>query len=456
MTNFLYLPGWEVTDVQDRASEYRATAAYTPEPAACPKCGTLGELYRHGVKVTDYRDAPVHGKQVLIEVRRRRYRCRACGGTFLQGLPDMDDTHRMTARCAEYVRQQSLLKPFTHVANDLGINEKTVRLIAREHIAAMNAAHRPYAPRVLGIDELTLLGKRRGIFVDIEGKRPLDLLEDHSRPVVTQWLHRLPHRHRVQVVSIDMWRPYRDAAADVLPQAVVVIDKFHVIRMANDAMETVRKSLQRSMQDKSRRESKRNRYLLLRRPPKLRPDQAFALDGWLKNAPDLADAYEAKENFFGIYDATTREDAEAAYAMWLETLTPGLKVAFKPLITSMTNWRKEIFAYFDHRVTNAYTEAVNGIVKIANRTGRGYSFDVIRARLLFGTRKPVDLLSQCPVCSRLHDPGDHIMPEGMLFILDGMDEDPPAPNLMVICSECNRFHTDRWFRSDYVSTPKSE
>lgn len=79
MTNFLYLPGWEVTGVQDRASEYRATAAYTPEPDACLKCGTLGELYRHGVKITD---SPRFRLSVLTDARSATNATELCAAGF--------------------------------------------------------------------------------------------------------------------------------------------------------------------------------------------------------------------------------------------------------------------------------------------------------------------------------------------------------------------------------------
>ena len=60
-----------------------------------------------------------------------------------------------------------------------------------------------------------------------------------------------------------------------------------------------------------------------------------------------------------------------------------LMPAFKELVSTMTNWQQEIFAYFDHQVTNAYTEALNGLIKVSNRVGRGYSFEVIRAKMLY-------------------------------------------------------------------------
>jgi transposase len=56
---------------------------------------------------------------------------------------------------------------------------------------------------------------------------------------------------------------------------------------------------------------------------------------------------------------------------------------FQPILTAMTNWETEIFNYFDHPITNAYTEALNGLIKMVNRTGRGYSFEALRAKILY-------------------------------------------------------------------------
>ena len=56
----------------------------------------------------------------------------------------------------------------------------------------------------------------------------------------------------------------------------------------------------------------------------------------------------------------------------------------------MDNWQPEVFNYFTHKATNAYTESANGLAKIANRLGRGYSFDAIRAKVLFGQAKRTD------------------------------------------------------------------
>ncbi len=60
-----------------------------------------------------------------------------------------------------------------------------------------------------------------------------------------------------------------------------------------------------------------------------------------------------------------------------------MQSAFEPLTKAMTNWEEEIFAYFDHRITNAYTESINNLIRVINRVGRGYSFEALRAKILF-------------------------------------------------------------------------
>src|SRR5260221_4476686 len=132
MPNYQYLPDWLVTAVQNPPGLFLASAVFRPTPTACAKCG--GHFYKHGTKSVSYRDAPARGRQVILKVGRKRYRCRSCGGTFLQPLPDMEDNRRLTVRCREYIVEQALLRPFTEIARDIGIDEKTVRQLAGEHI----------------------------------------------------------------------------------------------------------------------------------------------------------------------------------------------------------------------------------------------------------------------------------------------------------------------------------
>ena len=92
---------------------------------------------------------------------------------------------------------------------------------------------------------------------------------------------------------------------------------------------------------------------------------------------------------YAIWGGPLRGDRERLYTEWhglLITRWRDVLDDFDPLIWTVRNWRTEIFAYFRAPFTNAYTEAANGLVKIANRMGRGYNFAAIRARALLAPR----------------------------------------------------------------------
>jgi hypothetical protein len=90
-----------------------------------------------------------------------------------------------------------------------------------------------------------------------------------------------------------------------------------------------------------------------------------------------------KEDFFNIWDETDKQAAWDKYTDWKARIPDDLVKPFKDITTAVENWKEPIFAYFDTPFTNAYTEALNGVMKVVNRNGRGYSFDVIRAKMLY-------------------------------------------------------------------------
>ncbi|WP_273280967.1 ISL3 family transposase [Pseudooceanicola atlanticus] len=470
MSNLLYLPDWTVTEYEiDSDGAYRIPASYDTAPDHCEKCGAVGNLYKHGTKKTVFVDAPVHGRQTFIEVTRLRFRCRDCGGTFMQPLPDMDDTRRMTVRCRDYIARQALLKPNTHVAEDVGVNEKVIRQISSENSEVLLAEHFATlrAPRVLGIDELKIGKEMRAIFTDVETSWPIELLPGRSSEEVVHFLGNLPGRKETEVVTIDMWRPYREAVAYAMPQAVIVVDKWHVLRIANDAMETARRRYQGLLKDKDRRELKRGKAIFLKAPYNLTDSELLNLDGWLKNVPELRGAYETKEAFKAIWKHKNSDDAKEALHAWRAGVPKHLLNLFRPAMTATKNWEREVLNYFDHgRFTNAPTEARNRVIKMTNRLGAGYSFDAIRARALLGKRpgrvKAEKIAAEkarkasmveCDICKALFEPSglevSHVTP-----ISAGGSSGPE--NRMRVCPECHRFHTKEWFKPHDDSTPLSE
>lgn len=382
--NILNLPGWEVTGHTQTKTDYRIEAVYTPEPSACPECSTLFDrLYRHGKREQEIRDLPAHGKRVVIALTRKRYRCQGCGRTFLQPLPDVDDRAQMTRRLAEWVGEQSIVRTFTDVATEVGLTNVTVRNVFDAYVERLDQEHKFWAPEQLGIDEVHLLKQPRCVFTDLQGRSIIGVMAKRDKATVIAALQALRHNEAVEVVSIDMWKGYLEAVKVALPKAAVVVDKFHVVRMANYAVEMVRKDIRKGLERKERVKMMHDRFVLLRREADLKPEQREKLT-WVQVYPLLGEAHRLKEAFYGVWDIPHKADAQAAYRTWeLSVKGTLMTTAYKPLLTAMHNWHEHIFAYWDHRVTNAVTEALNGVAKLMERNGRGYSFEVIRAKLLY-------------------------------------------------------------------------
>lgn len=294
----------------------------------------------------------------------------------------------MTSRCRDYIQKQCLLKPNTHVAEDVGVDEKVVRQIGRANAAQLQSSHakKMKAPRIIGIDELELAGEMRAIFVDNETSWPFELLPNRLKIPVTHFLMHLDGRREVEVVTIDMWMPYKLAVQAAMPQAAIIVDKWHVVKMANDAMDSARRRYSTKNPGK-RKALKARRTIFLKRPFMLTKRELLDLDGWLKNTPQLRGAYETKEAFMRIWKHQTRVSAEAALYEWRASIPRHLKRWFAEIVKTTKNWETEILNYFDHgRYTNAPTEARNRVVRAANRAGSGYLFENIRTRALFGKR----------------------------------------------------------------------
>ncbi len=98
---------------------------------------------------------------------------------------------------------------------------------------------------------------------------------------------------------------------------------------------------------------------------------------------DMTKAHQAKERFYDIYEAPSRSEADRRYKEWDTGLDPEIRSIFAPLLTAFRNWEDSILAYFDHWVTNACTESANNLIRAVQRMRLGYSFDVLRARILF-------------------------------------------------------------------------
>lgn len=129
---------------------------------------------------------------------------------------------------------------------------------------------------------------------------------------------------------------------------------------------------------------KNMRSLFMTGSERLTSRQVKRLDAFLEAYPQLKTIYYLKEAFCNIYQfAKTREEAEQMYVNWIQANKDENCHDFDSFINTVENWHTEIFNYFDNHYTTAQTERLNKVIREIDRAGRGYTFPVLRAKILF-------------------------------------------------------------------------
>lgn len=381
-----YLEAW-TTEVKGFYLEVLVTGSVVP--TMCPVCKSEN-IHNHGSSEQKFMDTPMRGMPTVLIVKRKRFRCTDCGKTLSEPLPDIDERRSMTSRLVRFIEKESLKKTFAHVAREIGVDEKTVKNIFDDFRNTTLKGVVFETPKILGIDELKIIGDYRAMITNIEQCTVFDLLPTRKKADLLTYFEKLPQKENVEVVTMDMWLPYKQVIQEKLPGRPIVIDRFHVTRMGNNVIDAIRKSARSNLSSKQRLTLKDERFLLMSRAANLSEYDIERLKIWFAKVPLLAEAYYCKELFMQIYEQDCKESALEVMTNIETGMNPLLHPWFSELLTAMRNWRTEILTWYDFPISNAYTESVNRLAKDMNRMGRGYSFDVIRARLLLDNkaRKP--------------------------------------------------------------------
>jgi transposase len=351
----------------------------------CLQCSCT-DPYRHDSRDQVFADAPVRGDPVRIQITRQRFRCRGCGKTFFEPLEGFSDKRNMTRRLVHYVAYDSLIQTFSDVARDVGLDVQTVRGVFKDFAAWLRTHHSIATPRVLGIDEAKRAKVLCSVFTDLERREYFDMIPSRMAKPLSAFLGALPDKERVEVVAMDLHLGFVTAIGRHLPKAIRVADKYHIARLAQDGFDKAHIASRKGLATGARLAMFRHRGLLAERRRGLTDQRRRQAEEAMAPFPVLRAAYEAKEAFLEVYEARSRSDAERLLSTWLERLPLELSAYFRALTSAVSSSREIILNYFDHPYTNAFTEAANGLSKLMQRMGRGYGFEVMRIKLLYGKR----------------------------------------------------------------------
>ena len=227
----------------------------------CRRCGCEGVV--RDTVVRRLAHEPLGWRPTVLEVTIRRYRCTGCGHVWRQDTTRAAEPRaRLSRRALRWALEGLVVQHLTvaRIAESLNVSWNTANdaVLAEGKRVLISNPHRFDGVSVIGVDEHAWRHTRKGdkyvtVIIDLtpvrDGTGParlLDMVEGRSKKVFATWLDQRPQawRDRIQIVAMDGFTGFKTAAAEKLPDAVEVMDPFHVVQLAGDALDRCRQRVQ--------------------------------------------------------------------------------------------------------------------------------------------------------------------------------------------------------------------
>ncbi len=385
LTKFLLLPELKLTEFKFKSTDrfYRAVKASQFE--VCPKCATPS-FKVHDRRTVTVKDAPDSGKSKWITIVKRRFRCPKCKSVFTEPVQGIRKGARVTQKFERSVLWAC--EVFSDLKKVKTVYKCSYKFIYTCYYKQLELKQRermnnPW-PKTIGIDEHGLFrDKKRGarefatIFVDYSNKRVKEIVEGKSHASLELGLAHVKGRENVQNAVIDLSDSYKYFIQNYFPNAKIIADKFHVLRLLNPALNRRRIGITGD------RRTLGIRRLLLKNGFHLSYFERSAIWKWLEDYPELKEVYMYKEALHRVYRCRGYTKARRSLIALIDQMASSKIKEVITLRKTLQKWFKEVLRYFSTRLTNARTEAFNNHAKLIQRKAYGFkSFKNYRLRLL--------------------------------------------------------------------------
>lgn len=392
---------------QEDVGVIKYTVECTVVPKKCPHCGAPAKPW--GSKNRVILDIPRGHKRVEFHIAVKRFSCTAVGmragdveatvgftsaaehpKTFLQDLPAVSSHRSMTQRLVVWIGEQCRDRTFMEVAKSIGIVDATVRSVYAEHVASLEHATRIKPPESLALVRPRVMQRTSTAFLNVQSQTLVDIAPGTTADVVATKLQQLTEGTSAKRVSIDTVHDFRAAVQQVLPHALLFVDKPYVLALANDALLQARHAAVKEHPGKLRRCS---RALVLTPPKQLAPQRREELQSCLAASPVLAQVYGFRQAMHSLYanPLPDPQEAEAKLVQAISMLEEGGRPFAAQLLGVLHEWRTEILAFFDEGAESGRVEVLGDLKHLGEwieAQGRGHAFEALRAALLFPKRAP--------------------------------------------------------------------
>jgi transposase len=364
----------------------------------CRRCGCEGSA--RDTVVRRLAHEPLGWRPTTSEVIVRRYRCTGCGHVWRQDTSKAAEPRaKLSRRGLRWALEGLVVQHLTvaRVAEGLWVAWNTANdaVLAEGRRVLIDDPARFDGVAVIGVDEHVWRHTRRGdkyvtVIIDLTGVRDgtgparlLDMVEGRSKQAFKQWLadREQAWRDRVEVVAMDGFTGFKTATAEELPDATAVMDPFHVVRLAGDALDQCRRRVQQAIH--GHRGRKHDPLYSARRT--LHTGAGLTTDKQKNRLHALFtdDKHAEVEATWGIYQrmiAAYREPDRSQGRKLMQQLiisvNHGVPAALVEIITLGRRLKKraaDILAYFDRPGTsNGPTEAINGRLEHLRGSALGF------------------------------------------------------------------------------------
>ncbi len=349
----------------------------------CPKCANPSSS-RYGFTHVLIRQENLWDSPLWLRIKKHRYFCKLCKKPFTEPVPGVFPRYRTTQRYRKsLLKACQSFKSLSEVRQEHQCSSSLVYKVLYEQLEVkLRERKGAYWPQVLGIDE-HFFSRRKGftefvtVFTDLKKRKMFEMSLGKDKRSLLEQIKNIPGRERVRVVVIDLSNGYRSLVRELFPNAKIVADKFHALRLITPALIKTRKEVQGFRQDL------RMRRLLLKNRTKLDYDLRFEIDRYLKHHPKLDAIYRAKERLHEFYRAKGFERGHQSLLRLIKDLDQSPYEELQKLKRTLKTWGEEVLNYFKTGYTNGLTEALNRTAKLVQANAYGYkSFKNYRLRTL--------------------------------------------------------------------------
>jgi len=309
----------------------------------------------------------------MLWLHLRRFECPDCRHRPWETSTTFGEQIKWTARLYTRVREECLRGcPCRELAHRYGLSARTVFRWTFER----SRGGRPRKlGRAIGIDEYA---RRKGhryntLIVDLDKGQPIATFQGRRADDVIAWFKSRPQdeRDRVEVVVLDMSKPFFAAIKEVFGDKVHVIDRFHVVQQAVDVLDEVLRSVQKQLDPEEAKALKKLRKRWLKSADQLNVDELIARYEWRRRFPKLRETLDWVQDLRTWFERKYEKPAREALLKLIERASQSAQEPLQRIAGTLTRWFNPIVRYIRQRYTNGMTEGFNNKIKLIQRMAYG-------------------------------------------------------------------------------------